>query len=247
MRPRYVAAFRPFQPESKYHLAMADFDWLDALRMLSVSVDRSCKAELQVLTDWDTDLPCPMLRYETSHRRLMLWTLEVSLAYLRSDNFDRDTIALDVDQLVYRDLSRWFDGADLGLLVRPGKMAHNALLNGCQWWAVAGKAKLIAFYQQALALAETLPEASIVWGADTEAVRTLIAPIEIGRHARSGLTVDLIASQDVLISFATSHQMVLAHGLMLPPAKPIVDFRGYRKRSMRAFFDATIGQRELVA
>jgi len=244
---RLIAPFRPLPPESKYHLALTSFDWVGALQMLSGSAQRACGVPVQVVTDVDTDLPLPMLRYRTSHRRLMLWTLEACLSYLRSDDFDRDTIMLDVDQLIYRDLSPWFTGADLGVLVRPGKMAHNALLNGVQWWAVAGKARLVAFYQHALTLAEALPEASIVWGADTEAVRELIAPIELGTHQRAGLSVAMIQSTEVLTTFTTTHALMLTQGLLLPPAKAVVDFRGFRKLHMRAFYEATLGQREMVA
>ena len=94
----------------------------------------------------------------------MLWTLEVCLAYLSSTDFNRDTVMLDCDQLVFKDLRPFFaPGADLGLLVRPTPKHRDSwkqLLNGVQFWPLRGKARLIPFYEEALARAARLPEAT---------------------------------------------------------------------------------------
>lgn len=239
---RIVAPFRPFQPESVWHQHTHAFDWIDAIRMMRDSAIRVCRCPVHVLTDVDTVLPVETLQYVTTERRLMLWTLEVCLRYLDSDDFDRDTVMLDCDQLVFHDLSRWFTPrVDLGLLVRsePKYAVEFPLLNGVQFWARRGKDKLVAFFQRALDLARTLPEPLLVWGADTEAIQRLIAPIEVGIHRRAGLRVRLIESSDVLETFS-SHQIQALHDGALPrPVRAVCDFRALRKRYMRPVYEAT--------
>src|SRR5262245_11495357 len=108
-RPMQVLApFKPFPPESPLHRACADFDWLAALQMLAHSAALACHCPVYALTDRETHLPIPTLRYPTTETRLMLWTLEVTRNFLTSSDFDRNTVLLDVDQLVYRDLSPQF-------------------------------------------------------------------------------------------------------------------------------------------
>jgi hypothetical protein len=138
---RIVAPFRPFPPESDLHKQMPDFDWIDAIRLLQASVEQSCpSATFHVITDADTDLPLPTLQYVTTRRRLMLWTLEACLRYLASDDFDRDTVMLDCDQLVYGDLSHLVSAnVDLMVCIRPvEKQRKNPtampILNGVQVW-----------------------------------------------------------------------------------------------------------------
>jgi hypothetical protein len=81
---RVVTPFRPFEPESREHLELGPFDWIGAIGMLRASVERSCHCETVAVTDVDTTLPGPTFQYATTHRRLMLWILDVSLRYLES-------------------------------------------------------------------------------------------------------------------------------------------------------------------
>lgn len=244
---RIVAPFRPFPAESELHKGLADFDWTEALRMLVHTAKVYGKTEdVQAITDVDTDLPVPALKYETKHRRLMLWTLEACLRYIESPDFDRNTVMLDVDQLVFGDFTRYFaKGADIGLLVRTDEK-HTAsdqgqpLLNGVQFWRAKSKKRLAEFYRRALEIAEQLPEDRIVWGADTDAVRQLIEPIEAGIVARSGLMVNMIEASDVIETFAERHAGAIAQGAVpwTGFGRPILDFRWNRKPNMPAAYNA---------
>jgi hypothetical protein len=240
---RLVAPFRPFPPEATHHQQLAAFDWIAAIRMLSHSAALACQCPVQVLTDADTDLPVPTLRYVTTHRRLMLWSLEIAVRYLESDDFDRDTVMLDCDQLIYGDLARWFlPTADLGVLVRWPRPSGLPLLNGVQWWAYRGKDRLAAFYRRVLADAETLIEEQIRWGADTIALAARLEPLAPGLHARDGLSVAQIDSRQVLHAFSFEEMHWLAAGRLPWPTWAVLDFRGAkRKPYMPAVYEATIG------
>ncbi|MGE0362804.1 MAG: hypothetical protein AB7R67_18975 [Vicinamibacterales bacterium] len=242
---RVVAPFRPFPPESELHQQMAadGFDWMDALQMLVESAGASCRCPVHALTDDDTTLPVPTIHVATTHRRLMLWTLEACLRYLESPHFDRDTVMLDVDQLVLSDLRPHFTPhADLGLLVRTTDKhldTGRQVLNGVQFWAHRAKKRLAAFYRRALAVAETLPEASRVWGADYEALQILVAPIMPGAVVkRHGVSVHLRQADEVIEAFSTAHRLQLDAGEPIVRSRPVLDFRWNRKRSMRAAFEA---------
>ncbi len=246
IRPiRVVVPFRPFPPESDLHKALPDFDWLEALRMVVHTAQIACRCEVHAITDVDTDLPVPAFRYETKHRRLMLWTLEVCAAYLASPQCDRDTVMLDVDQLIFGDLAARFDrSADLGVLVRPtGKHLADGgqpLLNGAQYWRGKSKKRLVLFFRRALAIAEQLPEERIVWGADTDAVRDLIEPIALGRQERSGLRVQMVDAVEVLETFSARHQAAIESGVAPWPRRAVLDFRWDRKPWMPKVYGATM-------
>jgi hypothetical protein len=236
---RIVTPYRPFEPESVEHRALGPFDWVGAIEMLRISVARSCHCETVTITDRDADVPGLRFQYETRSRRLMLWILEVSLCYLASPQFDRNTIMLSPDQLVFGDLNVWFAG-DFGITVRPYHR-ERPILNAVQWWPLAGRDKLIALYEQVFALAKTLPEELIVWGADSEPFRQLLAPIVPGRSIRQGMDVNLIDSRAILHPCSRDVMDALDQGLPVVARKPMVDFRYTRKLYMRKFFDATIG------
>lgn len=219
---KVVSPYRPFAPESPAHLRLGPFDWIGALEMLRVSVRRTCACETFAITDVDTALSVPNYQYVTTERRLMLWILDVSLRYLQSDDFDQDTVLVSPDTLIRGDLGRWFTGSDLGVLTRQTpKFVHKPILNGVQWWAHHGKARLIAFYTDALDLAKTLPEALLRWGADTEPFVRLLEPIQFGAVYRKDLRVQFIDSS------------------RLRP-QVIVDFKGQRKREMAAYFERAV-------
>jgi hypothetical protein len=217
---KVVSPFRPFVPESSAHLALGPFDWVGALQMLRSSVRHHCACETFAITDVDTALPGPTYRYETQERRLMLWLLEVALCYLRSDDFDDDTMLISPDTLVTADLSRWFR-ADLGVMVRTAaKYADKPLLNGVQCWRVAAKNRLVAFYAQALEGARQSVPDLIRWGADTSALVDLLTPLQAGHFARAGLSVFGFEAWQVF--------RPAAPGVITP----IVDFKGRRKHAM---------------
>jgi hypothetical protein len=241
---RIVAPFRPFPPEATHHHQLAAFDWIAAIRMMTASAERACHCPVHVITDHDTALPVPTLQYATTHRRLMLWYLEIAVRYLESADFDRDTVMLDADQLIYHDLARWFlPTADLGVLVRWPRPAGLPLLNGVQWWALRGKDRLAAFYRRVLAVAETLPEEKLRWGADTIALAQLLEPLTPGLHPRAGLSVAMIDSRQVLQAFTRDQIRWLAEGRLPWPTWAVLDFRNRRKTHMQAVYDATLGAR----
>jgi hypothetical protein len=239
---RVVTPFRPFEPESREHLELGPFDWVGAIGMLRASVERSCRCETVTLTDVDTTLPGPTFKYATTHRRLMLWILDVSLRYLESPDFDRDTVMVSPDILVLGDL-RGFFKADIGVIVRAADKFLNErpLLNSVQWWSVAAKDRLVAFYRQALEIAETLSEDVITWGADTEPLLRLLSPLEVGLSERSGLTVSGIDQREVMASFSRRILRQMRDRQPYRQGLPLLDFKYLRKVHMREFFDYAFG------
>lgn len=240
---KVVAPFRPFAPESPSHLAMPDFDWPGALEMLRASVRRSCGCETFALTDVDTTLPVPSHAYETHQRRLMLWLIEVCGCYLASDAFDQDTVMLSPDMLVYQDLAPFFR-ADLGIVARLSPKflrAGRTLLFGAQFWSLAAKPRLAALYRRALAMARSLDDVTIQWGADIAPFYELLRPAKYGTTSRGDLSVHLFGESEVMASITGSDEQALSVGTRPTPPAPIVDFRYRRKLSMRAYFDLTIG------
>jgi hypothetical protein len=198
------------------------------------------------LTDVSTPLDVPALRYRTSSRRLMIWTIEVCLKYLRSHDFDRNTVMLDVDQLIFGHLRKWFkkgSGVDLGVLVRPhGKHLEpggEPLLNGVQFWHRSGRTRLVAFYERVLATAQQLPAHRVEWGGDTDALRLLIEPIELGIVERHGLTVQMWPADHILESWSSMHTAMLESGDVPSVRHAVLDFRSLRKRYMAAMYQAT--------
>lgn len=244
-RLRFVAPFRPFPLEAPHHLDQPAFDWMRAIREMTASVHATHPgADVQVLTDVDTALPMPSLKYVTQTRRLMLWYLEVCACYLESADFDRDTIMLDSDQLIYGDLSPWLSSpTELGIMVRrpPKDGPGFPILNGVQFWPLRGKGKLGAFYRQALAIAEALPETDILWGADTVALERLLSPLTPGLVHRAGLRVRLIWSKDVIAALSGGQIRQLEAGKPIHPACAVLDFRNTRKPFMPVAFAATYG------
>jgi len=251
---RIVAPFRPFPPEAPHHRALSAFDWIDAIRMMAHSAELACRCPVHVITDVDTDLPWPVpcLRYPTHARRLMLWYLEAAACYLASDDFDRDTVALDADQLVYQDLARFFrKDADLGILIRPPSLKGEMLpiFNGVQFWPLRGRDRLAAFYRRALAIAATLPEALIAWGADTIALAQLLEPLAPGVEPRGDLVVELIDSRRILSALSRTQIRWLVAGRLgrFHQTAPVMDFRSTRKVFMRRVYEATIAREVLTA
>lgn len=243
---RLVAPFLPLPAECDHHIALAGFDWLDAIRMLSHSAELACGVPVQVLTDSSADMPLPCLRYQTTHRRLMLWVLEACLRYIESDDFDRDTVALDCDQLIYHDLRPFFrPSVDLGILIRATharKDTWKKVLNGVQFWSVKAKTRLATFYRDALTCAERLGEDILKWGADTEAIRQLLEPVGLGLHHRHGVRVQMIDYARVLEPLSSEQIEGLQRGVSPKASRAVTDFRYRRKRFMRQTYEMTIGR-----
>jgi hypothetical protein len=246
---RVVSPYRPFAPESIEHERLGPFDWVQALRLLAASVAHSCDCETLALTDTATDLPVPALRYATTEPRLMRWILDVTLRYLESEAFDRDTALVSPDILVFRDLRPFFAG-DLAILVRLGDhVAGREILNGVQFFAHKGKKRLVKFYREALALAQTLPEKQQRWGGDTEPLQELLAPMTHGcAERRRGMKVAMWPASSVLWSVSSPILELMAKGQPVPwPTSPVVDFKYLRKKFLFAYFNATLGRHGLGA
>lgn len=240
---RVVSPYRQQAPESGAHVKLGAFDWTGALAMLSASAARF-DCETVALTDETTDVGALLvLRYPTAEPRLMLWILEVSLAYLSSPDFDCDTVFVSPDSLVVGDLRRRFYG-DLSVLVRHAEKYRNRrpILNSVQWWPVGSKRKLIAFYAQALEMARALPSGMLRWGADCEALRVLLAPLAPGTHRRAGLSVSMPEATIALqtIDDWTVARLEAGRAVGLPgPTTLVVDFKGRRKLWMGSYFRAS--------
>lgn len=251
-----MAPFRPFPPESELHQSLAEFDWIGAIRMLLLSARWACPTcEAHVITDVETDLGVPSLKYSTVQRRLMLWTLEATLRFIESRDFDRNTVVMDCDQLIYKDLSRWFqNGVDLGVIVRPNQKHKEEggfpFLNTVMFLNGRSRKKLAAFFRKALEIAAAMPEPLLKWGADQEAVRSLLEPIDSGIFERSGLTVKMIDSEDVIETISAGQIEALETTGQMPwPTHAVLDGRWTRKPYLKPAFECTLmrlGQ-ELVA
>ncbi len=242
---RVVTPFRPFAAESIEHQRLGPFDWPAAIEMLRASVACSCHVDTIVITDVDTAI-APAFRYHTTERRLMLWILEVIGAYLRSTDFDQDTIMVSPDTLVQADLAPVFaERADLAVLVRTAEVfrgTRKAILNGTQWWRHAAKPELIEFYDRALTIARDLPEELLRWGADTEPLRMLLEPIELGIHVRRrhrrerGMRIKMIEARHISASLSDENVDRCTRGHRPRLQKiPILDFKYTRKRHMAAY------------
>ncbi len=204
-----------------------------------------------MLTDEDADLafPVPTIRHATTRRRLMLWYLEIAAAHLTSPAFDRDTIMLDSDQLVFEDLGAWFtpytDLSIVARVLRPKDLPGFQILNGVQWWPVASARRLAAFYRVALEMAEGMTEAEIAWGADTVALERLLGPIDatcIGTIVdRGGVRCRLIAEEAMIERLSSVQIRHLAEGKTLTRHRPVLDFRNTRKPFMAATYEKLIG------
>lgn len=240
---KIVTPYRPFVPESLSHQRMPDFEWPAAIEMLRASAWESCQVETFVLTDCSTKGVGQAHRYVPERKRLMVWLLEVCLAYLESDDFDQDTAMLSPDMLVYSDLRPFFQ-ADLGIVARLSpkfRESGRTLLFGAQFWRHAAKARLVDLYRRALAIADALPEHAQVWGADIEPFQRLISPSSYGTKTFGALSVHFFPEGDVMASTTARDEQRLQAGEAPVPEAPIVDFRYMRKLSMKAYFDATVG------
>lgn len=245
---RIVAPFKPFPAECGTHqvLEREGFDWNAAIAMMMDTARTHCEdCPVHVLTDLDSPITAPALRYPTTSQRLMVWSIEVCLRFLQSKDFDRNTVMLDCDQLVFGNLRKWFKktpAVDLGVLVRPhGKHLQEGgepLLNGVQFWHRSGRKRLVAFYERCLEVVQQLPEHRIAWGGDTDALRSLIEPIEIGIFERAGAIVQMWPAEDVLQSWSSNHTALLEAGEVPEIHSAVLDFRAMRKRYMAAMFHA---------
>lgn len=246
MRPmRVVSAYRQMVPESGHHRRLGAFDWPAALAMMAASVTRSCDCETIALSDTTTDVGAlPALRYTTAEPRLMLWILEVSLAYVSSNDFDRDTVFVSPDTIVRGDLRPYFRG-DVTILVRSApKYLKKPILNAAQWWPVASRARLIHFYTEVLRVARELPDNIIQWGADSESIRRVIEPIQLGIHDRVGVRVHQCEARTVMYSIQPDMVERLETGrASVATALPIIDFKGQRKLWMTRYVEATAPMR----
>lgn len=242
---KVVAPYRPFaveaHPESD---AIVSFDWIDALRMLNHTVERTCGTSVVVLTDAATVVPLPALRYDVAATRLQQWLVAIRLAYLESDAFDEDTVLVSPDTLLLANIGEIFThDMDLAMLVRPHVRflgGWKAILNSVQWWKHRAKDRLITFYRHALAISGDLDEALQVWGGDTEALRQLVEPITTGVVTRDGLRVDMIEARLLFRSLSGMQIEALRTGAAFPrqQATPILDFKYNKKVFMRGAFDA---------
>lgn len=247
MKPiRLVAPFFTLPAENHHHQELADFDWIDAIRMLSHSAELACGVPVEVITDASEPMPLRCIKFQTHHRRLMLWQLEACVRYLQSDYFDRDTVMLDCDQLVYQDLSKFFAAnVDLGLLVRPTlkhKDTWKKVLNGVQFWNLRAKKRLAQFYREALARAEQLRPELLIWGADTAALVEMIEPVTVGLAMRHGVRVEMIDYQRVLEALSEDQIAGMRKGIAPRPIRAVMDFRYSRKLNMRQAYEMTIGK-----
>lgn len=242
---KVVSPFRPFVPESVEHLRLGDFDWHGALHMSMRSVEAVYgPGHWCAITDVDTALKVPALKFQTTHRRLMLWILEICLRYLESGEFDQDTVMMSPDVLLFGKVGQFFQG-DLGLVVRLQQKfvdSGRVILNSCQFWRHKSKTHLVDFYKRALAIAETLPDNRIRWGADTDPLIQLLSPIRSeGLRLRDGLWVNFIAETDVMDSVSEEEIATLGYGMFQRvSALPIVDFKYKKKHAMSAYFNATV-------
>lgn len=233
---RIVTPFRPFVAEAKEQREVGPFDWHAAIAMMRESARRACGVEPIVITDVDTTtIRAPVFAYETTSRRLMPWVVEIALRYIESEDFDRDTILVMPDMLVFGDLARWFTigDFDLGLIART-RPIERPLLNSVQFWPFSHREGLRTIYAAAFDETKRLPEPEIVWGGDTTVFVRLFGPVVPGVLAKTDLGVVRFLDADHVIVPYT------APLLRKPPPDRVVDFRYMRKQHMREYFDAMV-------
>ena len=231
---RVVSPYRHITPYTSCHIELArhGFDWIEALRMLAHSAKVRAGAETFAITD--QDLPVPQLRYKTTETHLMLWILEVSLAYLESDDFDQNTVFISPDALVFGPLDL-FGQWDLGVLYRGEKYVKRPLLNGFQWWPLASKARLVAFYKECLSLARSLSNEQKRWGGDTVPLVQLLSPIALGVHQRGGLVLGVLPAE-LHVSITESRLRKTLQRLPGSIEAAVLDFKYRHKRHMKEVF-----------
>lgn len=236
-----VSPYRPLRPDEMTfrHTAasVGQFDWIEALGMLSNTASRF---DYPVIALSNGPLPGQHLQFETAETELMLWILEVSLAYLESEHFNQDTAFVSPDSLINKPFPP-MRGFDLGVCVRfDEKYSKRPILNSVQLWPVAGKERLIRFYQKCLAIAKQLPCGG-KWGADTKPLHQLLRPFAPGVHTRAEMIrVKMFSSRQILrtilsedIRAISQDQMPMRHDAC------VIDFKGWRKQHMKRFYEVT--------
>jgi hypothetical protein len=235
-----VSPYKPIPPERAHsdhtREKLGDFDWVDALRMLAASAARF---DYPVYAITDTELPVPHYRFNTVQPDLMIWILEVSLAYLSSEYFTEDTAFICPDSLVNEPCMA-MTGFDLAIAVRfEQKHAPRPILNSVQLWPVAAKAKLIDFYTRCMEYALASPQGA-EWGGDTVPLEKVLAPLDPGLQSRAGLNVLMLPHERLLRTINSQDIRLLDEG-MQPGRKStfVIDFKYTRKKHMQAYFEAT--------
>lgn len=237
-RLKIVSPYRCITPYMPFHVELDSGWWVEALRMLRVSGQKRAGVETFALT-CDTNLPVPHYCYPTEEPLLMLWILEVSLAYMESEQFDQDTVFITPDALVIKSLDGLFSPKfDIAITRKPSpKFIAHPLMNGLQFWPIASREKLIAFQRTALAMARTLDDEEKRWGADTTPLVRLLGPIEEGLYERSGMRVRIFPSLQVLRTIGSTELRQLEQGLIPEPRSVVMDFKTDRKQYMRPYFE----------
>lgn len=233
----------PFKPLPRAHRSqkhspekIGEFDWVDALRMLSKSAERF---GYPVYAITDSDLPVPHFKLKTKESNLMLWILEVSLAYIESEYFTEDTAFVCPDSLI-NNFFPTIDGFDIAVCVRfDDKYVDRPILNSVQLWTFKGRKKLAKFYRQCLEVARKLPGGP-EWGADTIPLEQLLAPLKPGYHHRAGVNVLMFPASQMLRTIHKADIEAVNHGIRpRETGACVIDFKADRKKHMKAFFNAT--------
>jgi len=230
---KVVSAYRPIELYMAYHIELArqGFDWIEASRMLAHSAKVRSGVDTYVITDAPLPVPCHV--FKTREEKLMLWILEVSLAYLESDDFDQNTVFISPDSLVVGSLDLFGD-FDLGVSAWDSRR-HSRWMNGLQWWPVAAKAGLVRLYAEAFEIAKALPVEDQRWGADTIPLVQLLGPMESpGLFLRDGLSVRFFPAG----TLSTVGPLQMRKG-SLPRALStvVVDFKDKNKGHMVEYYE----------
>lgn len=228
-----VSAYKPFQPENSLHQSLeGHFDWCEALKMLSHSAKVKSNLPVFALTDMEAKIPIPCFRFETKEQQLMLWILEVSLQYLKSDHFSKDTWFISPDMLIMKDIRGLKTSCDIGLLARDHAEVKKHILNGVQFWPHHAKNKIVALYEEFYQRAQQLPPDIKQWGADTLPLIEFASPVEVkGLHVRRGLRVRFYNHDKLCKRISVNY---ITRDFM----QPIADFTYKRKFHMKQFFEA---------
>ncbi len=226
-----------YSDQNQHHGAdrIGEFDWIDALRMLSVSAERF-GYPVYALTDGE--LATPNYRYHTQEENLMLWILEISLCFSESAQFTEDVAFVCPDSLINNYLPS-IGGFDLGICVRfDEKYSERPILNSVQLWPYAGRKKLAAFYRECLKVARNLPGGP-AWGADTVPLVQLLSPLSPGFQQRSGINVLMLPAWQLMRTIHKADITALANGdRPMVTSAPVIDFKAGRKKHMKAYFEA---------
>lgn len=194
------------------------FDWRQAIGWLRDSAARH-GYETLVVTDTQTDIDAWLRVGDAKASGLMLWILEAQAEAIRQAKWTGAMVS--PDSLVMGKLDALMGDWDVSLLTRrkPKPIVNSVI-------GFVPSDRLHRVWLRALEVARNLPPESQEWGADIDALVSLmkIQPAESGTRTVGEVVAKFIPMESVFTSVRDA-----------PATTPIWDFKGNRKQNMHRF------------